>query len=282
MSDIYIPSGCQSLADIKDQPQLRLGLQGPPGVGKTWAALRFKNPIVLNIDRGLVAHQGRSDVIEIPFYNPSFVDKIVPRSGMSCPPNRKDAILKWLATEGQKLTNIQTLVIDSQTQLQNAFHAEYRINPVITKSGKIDDFAEWNQKVVYFGELMEWLKSLKCDVIYICHETADRDKTGDLNGQVRPLLTGQFADQLASHFTDFYRCHAWAKPTKDKLEKFKEFFNLNDEQVKSWLSSGTDATMYLFQTQSDQIAKSIKTSLVNAPKYVLADPNVFQTYKRNV
>lgn len=280
MSDIYTPPGCTTLAEIKEQPQLRLGLQGPPGSGKTWAALKFPNPIVLNIDRGLVSHFGRKDVIEIPFYNPSFVDKIVPRSGLSCPPNRKDAILKWLASEGQKLTSNQTLIIDSQTQLQNAFHAEYRINPVITKSGRIDDFAEWNLKVIYFGELMEWLKTLKCNVIYICHETADRDKTGELNGMVRPLLTGQFADQLASHFTDWFRALTYTKPTKDTVEKAKEFFKIDDATFKEWSDNSDNETFYVWQTQSDSVAKHIKTSLVRAPKLVVANPSVFDKYKR--
>lgn len=279
MSDIYIPPGCSSLDEIKEQPQLRLGLQGPPGVGKTWAALLFPNPIVLNIDRGLVAHQGRKDVMEVPFYNPAFIDKIVPRSGSNCPPNRRDAILKWLGTEGQKLTSSQTLVVDSQTQLQTAFHAEYRINPVITKNGKIDDFAEWNLKIVYFGEIMDWLKSLKCNVVYICHETADRDKAGELNGMVRPLLTGQFADQLASHFTDWFRCLAYAKPNKDSIEKAKEFFKLSNDDLKEWMDSSTNDTFYVWQTQSDAVARHIKTSLVRAPKLVIANPKVFDKYK---
>jgi hypothetical protein len=237
--------------------------------------------MVLNIDRGLGAHIGRKDVIEIPFWNPTFVDKIIPRSGLSNPPNRKDAIIKWLSTEGMKLVAEQTLVIDSSTQLQNAFHAEYRINPKVTKQGKIDDFGEWNYKLIFFDEVMALLKSLKCNVVYICHETADRDRTGELNGSVRPLLTGQFSDQLASHFTDWFRCHAYSKPLEDKQAKAKEFFGLSDGQLKEWLASTSNGTMYVWQTASDEIAKHVKTStMVNAPKYVLANYSVFGQYKR--
>ena len=62
MAEQYIPKGAVSLNTITVKPQIRLGLQGYSGTGKTWAALTFPNPIVLNLDRGLGAHTGRSDV----------------------------------------------------------------------------------------------------------------------------------------------------------------------------------------------------------------------------
>ena len=281
--EIYVPPGLLSLDKIPADPQLRVGLQGPPGVGKTWEALTFPNPIVLNIDRGLGAHVGRSDVIEVPFYDPKFVDSIVKRSGTQAPPNRKDALLVWLNNVGMKLRPHQTLVIDSNTQIEVSFHSEYKLAPVITKSGKVDDFAEWNLKKEYFGELMAMLKSLPCHVVYIAHETADRSKDGELNGMVRPLLTGQFGDQLASHFTDYFRCHAYAKPTPDRMTKFQEVFKLDAAAVKEWLASTPNETIYLWQTQADEKAASVKTStLVGAPKFVLADYKTFGKYKRQI
>lgn len=282
---IYTPPDCKPLSEVVNSPQIRLGLQGPPGTGKTWASLTFPNPIVLNLDRGLGAHVGRADVIEIPFYNPVFVDKIHPRDGMNAPPNRKDAIMDWLARFGTKLGSEQTLIIDSNTQLDVSYHVQYSLNPVYTKQGKIDDFAEWKQKVAYFGLLMDMFKTLPCNVVYIAHETADRDKTGELNGMVRPLLTGQFGDQLASHFTDYFRSTTVAKPTADKIDDFKRAFSLDDVGAKEWIASTPphSACMYLWQTQQDNIVKHIKTStMVGAPKYVLANYNTFGKYKRKV
>jgi hypothetical protein len=198
---MYIPKGAVSLKDFKMQ-QIRLGIQGPSGTGKTWAAATFPNCVFVNFDRGLGAHIGREDLLEIPFWEDEFVDKIVPKTPGSRSSNRKDAILKWLSTEARKLEADQTLVVDGGTGLQNAFHIQYALEPVYTKTGKIDDFAEWRFKVEFFGELCDMLKSLKCHVVYISHETLDRGKDGELNGKVRPLITGQFGDQLASHFTD--------------------------------------------------------------------------------
>lgn len=280
MSELYIPTGAQLLSKITSIPQIRLGIQGPPGYGKTWSALTFPNPIVLNFDRGLGAHIGREDVIEVPFYNPQFVDGIVRRDGLNNPPNRKDALLIWLNSHGMKLSPNQTLIIDSNTQVEIAFHLQYNINPATTRSGKIDDFAEWRLKVEWYGELMNLLKSLQCNVIYIAHETLDRDKTGELNGKVRPLLTGQFADQLASHFTDYFRCMAFSKTIND-IEKFKTTFGVTSELPLINSTPKECGSFYVWQTISDQLVPHCKTStLVGAPRYVLANYQSFEKYKR--
>ena len=284
MPPLYIPQSphIQTLDKLTASPQIRLGLQGMPGNGKTWAALTFPNPIVLNFDRGLGAHIGRSDVVEVPFYLPEFVDTIYPRSGMKSPSNRRDALLKWLVTDGIKLTEEQTLIVDGSTGIQNAFETEYNLHPVTTKQGAIDDFALWRLKVEYFGEVCETFKFLKCHVVYICHETPDRDKKGELNGLVRPLLSGQFGDQLASHFTDFFRQLAHAAPTKENELKAKEFYRIDDATLKEWRAKMPPQTFYVWQTQADEIAKCKTSSLVNAPKYILADYTSFAQYRRKI
>lgn len=279
---MYIPPNAQPLNKLTTLPQIRLGLQGMPGNGKTWSALTFPNPIVCDFDRGLGAHVGRSDVHEIPFYDGKFCDSIVRRDGITTPPNRRDAFKKWLMTEALKLTAEQTLVIDGSTGIQNAFEMQYNLNPVVTKSGQIDDYAVWRQKVEYFGEIMESIRMLSCHVVYICHETPDRDKKGELNGLVRPLLTGQFADQLASHFTDFFRVHAIAKPSAEQMSKFRDWLKIDEPTCKEWLQTGTPQTIYLWQTQADEIAKCKTSSLVNAPKFILADFRMFEKYRRKI
>lgn len=279
---MYLPPNSIPLNKLSNLPQIRCMLQAMPGNGKTWSALTFPNPIVANFDRGLGAHVGRADVHEVPFYDGKFCDTVVRRDGVNTPPNRRDAFKKWLTTEALKLTPEQTLVIDGSTGIQNAFEMQYNLNPVVTKSGQIDDFAVWRQKVDYFGEVMESMKMLQCHVVYICHETPDRDKKGELNGLVRPLLTGQFADQLASHFTDAFRVHAIAKPAPDQLQKFRDWLKVDDATCKDWLATGTQQTVYLWQTQADEQAKCKTSSLVNAPKFILADFRMFEKYRRKI
>lgn len=284
VTNIYKPPGSSSLDKAPVAPQVRLGLQGYPGVGKTWEALTSPNPIVMNLDRGLGAHVGREDVIDVPFYSPSFVDSIIKRDGLRAPPNRKDAILIWLASEAMKLSSSQTLIIDSCTQLQNAHLAQYNLNPKITKSGKVDDFGLYADKLSYFGEVCEQLKLLPCNVIFLSHETAARDTEGDLNGQVRPLLSGQFGDQLSSHFTDWFRCHAVAKPeSEDTKKRFLEKICFGSKELMEELINSTKPehkTIYLFQTMNDDMCKCKTSSLIDAPKYIIAHWSSFLKYRR--
>lgn len=278
--NLYTPTGSVQLSTCTTPQQIRLGIQGPPKNGKTYGALSFPNPMVLSLDRGLGAHSHRADAFEIPMWNATFVDKIVPRTGLNAPSNRKDAVTKWLAGEATKLTENQTLVIDGLTGLQNAYTAWYAQNPVLTKQGKVDDFAEWRIKVEWFGEICEQLKSLKCHVVFIGHETLDRNKEGDLNGMVRPLVTGQFGDQLASHFTSWFRAMAVGKPKDEGKEMFKKKYGCDDATLREWVGSNDTESIFLWQTISDSIVSCGTSDLIKAPKYVLQDYKSFEKYRR--
>ena len=277
--NIYLPPGSVSLSSVTERPQIRLGLQGYPKTGKTWAALTFPNPIVLNLDRGLGAHVGKANVHEIPMYAPAFVDSVVKRNGAVCPPNRKDAVTKWLSTEALRLKRGQTLVIDGSTSLELAHDTQFKLDDRPNSNGVYDQWGVYKSKNVYFAEITTYLKSLECDVVYICHETPDRNKNGDLNGLVRPLLAGQAGDKLAGEFTDWFRTNTIGKPkTPEEVEKFKKFFGLTAEGFKEWMDKSTTDTVYYWQTSGDDIAKCGSSSLVNAPKYVLADYTTFSKY----
>ena len=297
---LYKPKGAIALNEPSAKIQLRLGIQGGFGSGKTFAATTFKNPVFLSLDRGLASHTGRKDIIETPFWNPAFVDSVCKRESVTyfnhkvnatkiTPPNIKDALVKWLAEEASKLSPEQTLVIDGQSGIETAYHAGYWVNPKITKSqqgrggGEVDGYAEWNQKVDYFDEIMLYIKSLSCDVIWIAHEMQERDSKGNLTGKVDPLLTGQYADKIGKEFTDWYRATVLSKPKteEEKNEKVAAIGSreLYDEYIKSTPSNVQ--CVYLWQTQTSDIVKC-KTSLVGAPKYVLAHSSTFERYKRKI
>lgn len=282
---IYIPPKSIRLDNPDYNFQLRIGIQGPHGTGKTFASTTFKNTIFGSLNRGLISHVGRSDIHEIPFYDDAFCDSIVKRAGIVLPPNRKEVLIKWLHDEGVKITKNQTFVLDAGTDVQAAYHQWWEIvkDEFLTKQGEVDAFKEWRLKVSYFGEMMLLLKSLKCDVIFIWHESPDRDDKGNLNGGVRPLLTGQFQDELPTHFTDWFRALAFPKPdltNQDSIGKFRKQFSLSDNDLyKEWINSGTKETIFIWQTQSDTVCKC-KTSLINAPKYILANYQNFDKYSR--
>src|ERR1043165_6654581 len=141
---MYKPNNSRTLAEA-EEPQKRVGIQGYSGTGKTWSALTFPNPVVINIDRGLGAHIGRTDVIELPFYSAEFCKKV--NRNHKDEKTLQDTIIYWLLNEGKKLERDQTLIVDGGTGLQNSYHKWYSVNQVYTKLGKVDDYAEWKLKV---------------------------------------------------------------------------------------------------------------------------------------
>lgn len=206
---------------------LRVALQGPSGTGKTWSALTFPNPVVIDFDNKLGAHRSRSDVAVVPFFDNNWLQnerdktpdlKKVADFIAKGELNRAGILLEWVKLYGPQFTPDQTLIIDSWTMLQNNFDAFGRATPVITKqTGEVDKFEFWGRKQSYSLKLLEHLKNLKCNVLVTFHETGERNEKGDLTGKLGPLMDGKVKDQLGQHFTDWYRQLAETK--KDQLGK---------------------------------------------------------------
>lgn len=286
MTELYTPPGCASLDKSNTEIQIRLGLQGFGGTGKTYSSLTFPNPIVYNIDRGLGAHTGRADVIEIPLHSAAFCKTIDPNFD---PDRLKDVILTWLYKEGPKLTSNQTLVVDGNTGIQNAYHRWYRKNQrnFLTKGGQINDFAEWTEKKVFFGELMELLKTLRCHVVYICHEVDQKDKNGPMgpsySGKIRPLLTGAFGDEILTHFTDWFRQMSRAKVDPNTIgDDVLKLWRMTKDEFRKMQDSFTGNAIYYWRTESDDIFDAKCSSLVNAPTLVPATYESFVKYRRKI
>lgn len=279
----------QYLKPLTETPQIRLGIQGFPNTGKTWAAMTFPKPRVVNLDRGLGAHVGRQDAMELPFWDVAWV-----RSTFKKPSyNRnelKDVLVGWIEGDAQQLASDETLILDGNTGLQNAYHSWYEANKMrfLTKSGQVDDFAEWQNKKKYFGQIMEALKTLKCHVVYICHEADQRDKVPvgtpvTYSGKIKPLLSGGFADEIGSHFTDWFRAQVNTVPA--------DFKSLNESTVKAdwgmtlaeyekFCRSSTNGSIYYWQTVGDNVFDAKASSLVNAPRFIPAHYESFKKFQR--
>jgi len=248
--------------------------------------LTFPNPVIASFDKKLNQHLHRTDVIQVPFWSDDFVNSIVERPGTEAPVNRKDALTKWLETDAQNLTSTQSLIIDGSTFVEESYHKWFKYNEhelALAKSGKINDYAEWNYKKSYFEDLFNVFKTLKCNIIYICHESPDRDDKGRLNGKLRPLMTGQVGDKMAGNFTDWFRMKVCDKPTtKEARDELKKRAGIDDETLEEWIKSVPENYMaiHLLQTQDDDMFSGGSSSLFNAPKFVLANYSVFNKYKR--
>lgn len=259
----YTPPNTTTL-ETKKFSQIRLGIQGYPKTGKTTSALTFPKPIVLdfdnNVDAANAVAAGKSldEITLVPFYSPAFVDTLVPkRTFAGAAPNRRDALTKWLREHAFKLEPDQTLVLDSWTMVQNAFDQQTGYEPAVSRTGAEDKFVFWKRKIEYAQELCEILKSINCHVVVTFHETIERDDEGRPTGKLRPAMQGQFADQLAGNFTNWFRQQA--------LSRHKDPNNTKSEVI------GTD---YVWQTSADNIA-NCGTKLIGIRRIVPAKYDVF-------
>jgi len=180
--------------------------------------------------------------------------------------------------ESKKLEADQTLIIDGSTGLQNAYHFWYNQNPVVTKTGSEDAFAQWRLKKDFFSDIHERLKTLKCHVVYICHEFEKPDAQGSSTGKIRPLMTGQFANEIGSHYTDWVRQHASTKPKDEKIDDalLKRWGKTKSEFLEI-LSTYPRDTMYYWQLESDDVFDGKVSSLRNFPKFIPANYNAFKS-----
>jgi hypothetical protein len=239
----YTPTNAVKINDMTASP-LRIALQGAPGTGKTWSAMSFPLPCVIDFDNKLGAHRSRPDVIVLPFHDNNWLrENVYKNLKLSSPMafeargeiNRANIFLMWLKENASKFEPDQTLILDSWTMLQNNFDSYGRATPEIGKDGKVDKFEFWGRKQSYSMAVLEHLKVLKCSVVVTFHETAERNDAGDLTGKFNPLMDGKVKDQLGQHFTDWYR--QLAEQTKDAVGKI----------------DASKPTKYLWQIKSDNL-----------------------------
>lgn len=265
------------LNKLPKQP-IRLGLQSAPGEGKTWSALTFPSPIVLNLDNKLGGWQAvhpESNLMVVNFDADLIINKLkISNKGFGKPndytalPDLKAAVLKWIINFGKDLTPDQTLLLDSWTTLQNRFDIQYQKFEVsYGKGGAEDGFAFWKEKQRYAGEVMDALKELKCNVVVTFHETLDYNDEGRPTGKLKPLMQGGFAPQIAGHMTDFYRQRCVTKDLKD-YEKIKAGLGRDINGKCEWL----------WQTKADGLFTAC-ASIPNLPDYVPATyESLIKTY----
>lgn len=204
----YIPPNAQRLSEI-DIPQIRLALQGASGTGKTYSALTSTNIIVADFDNNLTAHTHRKDIHRIPFCDTEWLRKTYSKiANNSIVYPARDCFKEWLKTEGIKLAAGQILFLDSWTTLQAQFDLQTTLEPVLTRTGSVDDFAFWGRKQDYAEEILNLFKSLKCHIIVSFHEQTNRDSSGNLLDKILPMMQGKFVNKLGLYFTDWFRCIA--------------------------------------------------------------------------
>lgn len=186
-------------------PQIRFGIIGAPGTGKTTFALTFPNPLVLDYDGKLPP-----GTISVPFSNQQWLRA---QTTWKRPSQvnfaDRDALNYWLRIEGPKLPPDTTVILDSWTSVMNRldmWHDAVKHQLFYSEKKKeVDGFAVHADRISFAVEVFNLFKALPCNFVVTMHEQIERNDEGLPTGNIKPLMKGQFADQMAAHLTGFFR-----------------------------------------------------------------------------
>ena len=195
----HIPRECIT----STRPDEMIALVGAPGSGKTTSCLTFPNRIWLDFDNKCPS--GESTV---PFWSSAFCDTIYKPSPNFGIANRRDAFKRWLENNHKLFSPGQTLILDSWSLMLTSFYVQtYREWDMLpaNKDGERNGYFVWSSLVRYAREILDMLKGINCRRIVTFHETRERDEKDRLTGKLKPVMDGQFKDQILGYFTDVYR-----------------------------------------------------------------------------
>ena len=115
--------------------------------------------------------------------------------------------------KGNFFNSIGTFILDSGTTWSSA-----AMNVVLKKAGRTGGTPQqndWMPQMLLIENALKVITSLPCDVVFICHEKADKDEvTGKIHAA--PLLTGKLTVRIPLLFDEIY--HLAAKETSKGTE----------------------------------------------------------------
>ena len=186
--------------------RIRLGIIGAPGSGKTMSANTFPNPVFLDRDDKVPPGARR-----IPFWKQATEDRFVDPQ-ITSRKGPRWSLINFFKFYCKDFSPDTTLIIDSWTFFINRFNQWAQAvaptyAPYQTKKDEVDPWAIHDDRIALGIDIMDAAKTIPCNLIITMHEQAERDKESRLTGKVKPLMKGQFADQMPAHLTAFFRMH---------------------------------------------------------------------------
>lgn len=136
----------------------------------------------------------------MPMYDKKFVTEQMKQQ------NSVNALTWFLTNDAAKLTNQQTIILDSVSTIGDAVMAQLEKMAPVGKTGEKDGFWIWKMWAEWWRTMVTQLTTLSCHVVVCAHEVEHRDaETGRLLGY-KWLMKGQdFSPRMAQFFTDVFR-----------------------------------------------------------------------------
>lgn len=187
---------------------LRVILQGPPGAGKSCLASQFPKPYFVDIDVNLggTLRWCRINNKQLPVGFDT-IDR--DETGAMVPMAARYARLDRLLQEAQANPAIETIVLDSATNLADVLVAE-----TLRKQGKsVMSKQEWGFFFSYGKALMGTLSSMRKHIVLTAHEKVNKNEAGAVVYPIKLAWPGQLGQIIGAFFTDVWRCEVETKPS---------------------------------------------------------------------
>jgi len=233
---------------------------GRSGVGKTWGALTFPRPVMMDFDKGIATHSNPDFIklygkIEVEYEQ--FTERSVDQHKIPTAHNAFDDACRyfdrWMTPA--KRGEFDTWIIDSGTSLSefaqfkavilmgkmrlSKTHQEALHEGLIVP--KIQDYASERSLVEQFVDM---LRDSNKNLVFICHEKELINDAGTVTAIV-PLLTGKSVENVPLKFDEVYNLKVQKKglemvrtlQTKpDGIRVVKSRYGLPDETPWDWKS----------------------------------------------
>lgn len=232
----------QPISTYAVDDRIRVIIQGPPKAGKSVLAMQFPKPYFIDLDVNLggpIRYAQRAGLALPVGYDT--VDK--DEKGLTVKPQERYIRLNKLLQEAQQNPDIETIVVDSATQL-----TQILVDEVCRQQGKSspDDFKDGRQFWGFFGRLgvgvMAALKVMRKHIVLTAHEKINKDDKGNVILPIKIAWPGQLGQVIGAYFTDVWRCET--KTTPRGLEKDYQFIvrTMPDAMYELGNSLGLPAT----------------------------------------
>lgn len=200
---------------------------GKPKVGKTWGALTFPRPNVIDFDGGIDTARNPEFVAK---YGLKSIEYFQPRErglnakGVPMSHNAFDDACRYFDEwmRPGKRDQFDTWVVDSGTSAANAamnkaiillgtsgFAAASKTHKQALEYGLIapkqQDFGSERSMIEQFVRM---IKESGKHFVFICHEKEKLDETGKMILEIAPLLTGKGVAAVCAMFHEIYRVKA--------------------------------------------------------------------------
>lgn len=254
-----------------------IGLQGPPGCGKTTLACMFPNVYVADCDmnlRGTIRFL-RENKMPLPI---GFDTIDVDGTGKEIAPDMRYKRLAAKLKVAAASPDVETLVIDSATKI-----GEYMLAYVLKQNGK-DSMADMNHKL-WGDNLYLWrkfigdLRATGKTIIIPVHEAPEKDP---ISGAIKYMLhiPGSIKHEFGHLVSDVWRCevvesggkYTWMVRTMPNQQyQLKNTFGMKAivEANGPSIKAAVESLKKIRQQEAEEVAKlQARTSEVPSPEKV--------------